>query len=74
MERERKRLRIVRLKDKGRKEEYKLKVTEMLNTEWGNETRNANAEEVFETFSNVLLFVTGNNGEEERECIVDRRG
>ena len=32
-------------------------MTESLDTEWQNVTRNVNAEEVFNTFRNVLLHV-----------------
>ncbi len=53
---ERKRLRVERFRDKGIKEEYKRRVTEVLNGERENGNGNANVED-FETFINVLLGV-----------------
>ena len=55
---ESKRLRLEKFREEGVREEYKKRVTEALNVEWGNMDGDANAEEVFEIFKAVVLSVT----------------
>ncbi len=57
---ERKRLRVEKFRDEGIREVYMQRVTEALNAEWENMNGDENAEEVFESYKNVLLKVTEN--------------